>query len=687
MSETKAISGRAHDDDKWWAAFLLLTAADYARADVYWKSHAGPMFSGLIESPKVEEVTKTSYGQPDQVLKDAPFRYDPSRQRYIRSNGRAVKDDEIRALLIALLASASDSMETDAQQMVAGVVPLDVWQAAQAEQIKDLYIASYAVGRGGLAQITEDDAKEIIGKKSGEALAGALKKLRRFGKQIESEGETAETPAQIVNRAGLYANPAHTLYEVGRHQAHKNAKDEDGKQILYEESNVLDDQAQHCKTEEHTDGCPEVTDQGWQPFGTLPLPGHRTCGSACRCKMKYRPIENPSPPLTMSTQKDPLTGLILESEAEAIPVLTLGQSRPTEVNGDAVYDYWKEVLIPGKLRDSKGKYWEISPADIDTAIADGDRALKLGFEPLIQDDHFKPTTSYGVIKGFRKNSRGNLEWLHRFAKRDGRTAEENRDKALAKKISPMLIPEFTDSRDRKFKWWPEHSASTFRPTQKELQDFVPALAASDGQAVNAVYLTLADGELPMLDLKPLRDILGETAKDQPDEKVLALSAEMFIETRTKLKDQKEANVVLVTELRTVEGERDTAKQALSLSEEAPDPENPRLIAMGVKSANSDINAAIAEHKINPKQAEYLRGRIKTSPALALADDVGNPSAIDDLIAFASLGADDPQPKNPVVRGRPVEPLKELALSEGEENPSLTAERRKELLGMVGYTVA
>lgn len=767
------ITGNPNDDDKWWLALLSLGATDYDNADAYWRSHASPMFAGLISRRGIPKQNADRF--PDSPKPD--FSYDPSTQRYVRSNGRAVKDDELRALMLAFLASAADEMEQDAGRMARGELPIDEWQAKQSQTIKNLYIASYAAGRGGLSSITPDDTEEIIGAKSGNGLAGTFKKLRRFGKQIDAEKDTAETVPQIVNRAGLYAGPAHTQFEAGKRAVRKGVKDEDGESIQWEERNILDDQADHCKTEEYTDGCPEVTDMGWQPMGTLPLPGLRTCGPSCRCHMNYRPIEKKEPlamseasgalmdvhkpaldrahaaadsgkvdhgdwaapsqsdrkqedclgpdksyPVfkdgklsknalanaesravqnghpeianhakkllekidnkKMATSAEPLTGLILKIDygSEFVPTLTLGQTAPKDDGGNRFYDYWKEVLKPGKLHDSKGRDWDIKPNDIDEAVTDGERALSLGFEPLIQDDHFKPTTSYGTIKGFRKNSNGALEWLHRFSKRDGRSAEENRDKALAKKISPMLIPDFTDARDRKFKWWPEHSASIFRPQQKDLQDFTPALAASDGQAVNAVYLTLADGEIPMLDLKPLRDILGEKAKDQPDDKVLALSTELFIENRTKLTDQIDANKLLVVELKKAEGERDTAK-ALALSAAEDEPTDPKLIAMGAKVASRDVALALSGGQITKKQSEYLLEQLKTKPALSLSADENTASPIEDLLAFAKLGADDPKSGKGAVRGVPAIPL---ALGEDEEDKSLTPERRAYLMGQAGY---
>lgn len=657
MADGTKIFGHANDDNDRWAALLAIGALDFSKADEYWQAHASPMFKGLL-------------GGPD-------FSFDGANQQYIRANGRRVKEDEIRTLLLALLASSADSMEQDAGKMLSGEIPLDQWQAAQAQQIKNLQIASYALGRGGFSNITEEDTKAIIGAKRGDGIAGSLKKLRRFGKQIEASGDTAETPAQITNRAGLYAGPAHTQFEAGRRAARTDAKDEDGVKIEFEEANVLDDLAEHCKTEEYTDGCPEVTDLGWQPMGTLPLPGLRTCGSSCRCRMKYRPIEKPQPQIAMSEKIEPIVGLILSSDEDFESALTLGTDLPKTRNGFKCIYYTKEMLKPDAFTDAKGKLWEITPKDVDDALADFNRALKLGHEPAIQDRHSKDPDrkGYGWVVGAKKNARGGLEWMHQFL------GDESASDALKRKSSIMLIPNYTDEKGNFYKWWPDHSAMVLNPRLRDLEDFKPALAASDGQAVNAVYLTLADGDTPM-DLTVLRAALGDTAKDQPDEKVLALCAEELTTTRVKLKDQTEANGVVVTELKKVERARD---DALALAAD-PEPISPQLLALSRKSAATDIALALANGKIGAKQAEWLSARAAKDSALILSDDAEGKTKIDEMIEFAALGADDIAPKKPTVRGVPVKPLKGLALDdELDQGEPLTEERRAYLMGLAGHS--
>jgi len=51
-----------------------------------------------------------------------------------------------------------------------------------------------------------------------------------------------------------------------------------------EESNELGE-ADHC------DGCLEETSKGWQPIGTISMPGDRQCTVRCKCTMRYRRLE------------------------------------------------------------------------------------------------------------------------------------------------------------------------------------------------------------------------------------------------------------------------------------------------------------------------------------------------------------------------------------------------------------
>ena len=384
-----------------------------------------------------------------------------------------------------------------------------------------------------------------------------------------------------------------------------------------------------------------------------------------------------------------LTGLMLEMpgkfhSAMAMDAATVGAS---------AYDYWKEMLPVGTLHDIKGREWDIKPGDVDDAISCGTKAMSLGHEPLIQDDHFKPTTSYGVIKGYRKNERGGLEWLHHFTARDGRTAEENRDKALAKKVSVMLIPNYTDTNGRKFKWWPEHSASIFRPQVPYLADFQPALAAS-GQPIDAVQLTLAaSGDHPegktMPDFTPLKGVLGaEAVKDKTDDQILALAAETLTTTKQALADQTEASGILAAQASAAEKARDEALTLAAAQPKDDDETDPKVLALSaqLEAVRVELTAANLEKEMAAKNfpapvVEFVQKFIKDQPSLALSADGSTDSSIaKTLVEFGALClSTGPVPKPGTVLKRPA-----VTGGAAEKTAEDVSEaRRKELLAHVG----
>ena len=269
-------------------------------------------------------------------------------------------------------------MEQSAGQMVRGESTLDHFQRNQANTLKRLHLSAAALAAGGLSALSDDDLKKISGLKSGDGITGSLKKLRRFGKQIEEGGDTAESVAQITNRAGLYAEAAHGTHEIIKRAAHETAKDEDGNKIEWEERNVLQP-ADHCSSTDTTEGCLETTDAGWQPIGTLSLPGQRTCGPNCKCYMEYRPKPSEEK-LGMSEdmKTEPIEGLVLSADmlglsSEFIPALTIGQGLPAKRNGKPCHYKWKESVQPKKLHDTAGKLWDITPTMVDEVVEDVSR--------------------------------------------------------------------------------------------------------------------------------------------------------------------------------------------------------------------------------------------------------------------------------------------------------------------------
>ncbi len=402
------------------------------------------------------------------------------------------------------------------------------------------------------------------------------------------------------------------------------------------------------------------------------------------------------------------TGLVLDADGGFEEALVLGSDLPKEKGGIPVFHYWKETLTPGtfnaKTPDGTEKKWTITPKDIDDAIADANLALSLGWEPPIKDAHYNATKSLGSVVGYRKNDRGGMEWLHQFL------GEQNRIDGLAKKTSLMLLPDAEPQggglTGKKFKWFPDHSASVFRSQLKHLRDFQSALAAS-GQPVDAVYLSLADADPQgdiMPDLSKFRAALA-LADSTPDEQVLATALAELATNRKKiadaeasvhtaelaLSDQEQANAVLI-------GQLDEAK-ALTLSDEDGPSiiKDPTLLAMAKKNVTQAIALGLRDNQIDQSQAEWLSKAAAEAPALMLAADDDGFNQVEHYINFAAMRKDRRGERiasmPPITRGKgqpvtkmPTPPATPLALAGEDDAPKakMGESERAAMLAMCGY---
>ena len=96
--------------------------------------------------------------------------------------------------------------------------------------------------------------------------------LRDFAGQVASGAQRID--GRFRQRVKLYVNSARGVYHETRRKVQQTA----GKTM---EKNVL-------SGDEHCPGCLDATAAGWQPIGSLPPIGTRTCLSHCRCHWEFR---------------------------------------------------------------------------------------------------------------------------------------------------------------------------------------------------------------------------------------------------------------------------------------------------------------------------------------------------------------------------------------------------------------
>jgi hypothetical protein len=259
-------------------ALALIGDDDLEPAVAFWRQHAPPAYAGLLD--------------------DDGWSFDEVRQQYVSDTGTRLRPDDQKRLAILFALATELELESEAKQMAAGVITIGEWEDRTASLMKRSFTAIGALGVGGIGRMTDADRLTVTGKaeepapgmKDGEpgtGLEDAVVRLDRFARQVERHDETAHTLEQVVARAGSYANGSHTVYEEARRSSHGRARHPDGSLVYLLERNRLDDKAMHCASEVFTAGCPELTELGWVPIGSLPPPGTRTCRGQCRCSLEF----------------------------------------------------------------------------------------------------------------------------------------------------------------------------------------------------------------------------------------------------------------------------------------------------------------------------------------------------------------------------------------------------------------
>lgn len=184
-----------------------------------------------------------------------------------RYNNRAVSEETVLANADRYEETITENIVRLTERFVDGGIDLESWQVRVADEIKNGYIVSASVGRGGRDQMTSADWGRVGGR-----LRWEYTYLENFALEIY-QGNLTE--AQILQRAKLYGRSVRVGYFDGLTAAKQAG-------VFVEERRVLG-VAEHCPD------CIEYANMGWQPIGTLPEPGERSvCLRNCKCSKHYR---------------------------------------------------------------------------------------------------------------------------------------------------------------------------------------------------------------------------------------------------------------------------------------------------------------------------------------------------------------------------------------------------------------
>jgi hypothetical protein len=196
--------------------------------------------------------------------------YDPERLvYYVRQTGRIVAPQTIHQALNATTDAWSRSMELQAGRMIRGEIDLATWQQQMAAQMKSQHTASMILGKGGVAQVTEEDALYLEGE-----LRFQYERLNRFAIQIQNGERIAASEGVIKTRVEMYSEAAVPTYEEARRAGAQDAGADEERRVL--------GQAEHCDT------CIIQAALGWSPIGSLNRIGQSECLMRCRCHFEYK---------------------------------------------------------------------------------------------------------------------------------------------------------------------------------------------------------------------------------------------------------------------------------------------------------------------------------------------------------------------------------------------------------------
>jgi hypothetical protein len=213
------------------------------------------------------------------------WKWDATTQQFVQPNGRPLASTDLRSLAILVALAIEDEMRQHAKRVATGDIPIDQFQDWQATKTKQVYLIMAILGAGGEENLTPEMVSVVSGKPTlPSGVTFSFVRLENFANDIAS-GEDGTVEA-IQNRASAYAQSSLPMMETIRVVSHRNAKDDQGRPLFLFYRNILMP-GDNCSDGEHTEGCIETTAAGWQPIGTLPEIGARTCKFNCRCAWNF----------------------------------------------------------------------------------------------------------------------------------------------------------------------------------------------------------------------------------------------------------------------------------------------------------------------------------------------------------------------------------------------------------------
>lgn len=196
------------------------------------------------------------------------YTFDLKRGVY-RDHGKSVSDDELTAVVDDEIEASQAEIEdeTDGQDLTTAAA-IAALLLLLGGVVESLFVRLYVIGRGGLAQMEDDDWQ---------AVGGMVTEQKRYLGGLESDLKAGRTSsAEAAARALLYAAAARRAFGSGRAVAAERAGKRQERWVI--------------SPGENCSGCLAYAGQGWVSIGTLPTPaaGATPCRANCRCHKIYK---------------------------------------------------------------------------------------------------------------------------------------------------------------------------------------------------------------------------------------------------------------------------------------------------------------------------------------------------------------------------------------------------------------
>ena len=186
------------------------------------------------------------------------------------SRGQFVSRQRIAQLMEQSVNTAEDRLGQIIQGVFANEIAPANAQLLMRDELRRLTLVNNALGKGGLDRLDFRDYG-----RAGRQLRDSYQRMTNLITDID-RGRVS-LPQALNRIEGYVLDARRQFFAAGREAAQQSGAVFEDRRILHARESCID--------------CVRYAQLGWQPAGTLPLPGERSrCGSYCHCSMEQREV-------------------------------------------------------------------------------------------------------------------------------------------------------------------------------------------------------------------------------------------------------------------------------------------------------------------------------------------------------------------------------------------------------------